>query len=493
MTEIADPALGSAERRRRAGASRSRPTRCRRSRSSTSCSTRASAWTARVRRSRAGGREFTTGTALVDASTLGGVNLAALAAKRQTPVTGLDGYPVEHHEMAEPEDRRVLRRHGGAELAAQPDRPNRRRTCCRVTARQQPRRPGVAANYCVALFTLTDKDDLPTRALLSTITVDRAGRRRAGHGGLHGAAEPERLDRGRRGRDGAAGLRQPGRHSTSARSATARRPRATPGSRRSTPCRRDASTSRTPSSRRPARRSPATSTPASPVAWGFDDGGFIYRDRDGNPIYDPATMDGNGTTIPRRGRGELRLPLKSLGFSRSAMGAGKLDGRPDVVDQPFGEGRAVMIGHDAFYRSWKEGDERIVLNALLYPTHRGAAGRCGRQRRTQPRRVEPSAPPLREAELPAVKARPVRKARPTTRRPDPGRAQARRQAEAGGARREAAQGDAQALRYVSSGAHRDAGRPRGAHVDQRPQTRRVGAPGRRPPERRGVKILYARL
>ena len=39
-----------------------------------------------------------------------------------------------------------------------------------------------------------------------------------------------------------------------------------------------------------------------------------------------------------------------------------------MVDQPFGSGRAVMFGHNPFYRSWKEGDERVVLNALLYPT-----------------------------------------------------------------------------------------------------------------------------
>ena len=95
MTEIADPALGTRDAAPASRCTRSRPTRCRRWRWSTSCSTRASTW----RRARdafsAGGRDFTTGTALVDALARSrGVDLAALAAKRQTPVTGLDGYPV---------------------------------------------------------------------------------------------------------------------------------------------------------------------------------------------------------------------------------------------------------------------------------------------------------------------------------------------------------------------------------------------------------------
>ena len=52
----------------------------------------------------ASGRDFTTGTALVDGASLAdrGVDLAAMAAKRQTPVTGVNGYPVEHQEIERP-------------------------------------------------------------------------------------------------------------------------------------------------------------------------------------------------------------------------------------------------------------------------------------------------------------------------------------------------------------------------------------------------------
>jgi hypothetical protein len=37
------------------------------------------------------------------------------------------------------------------------------------------------------------------------------------------------------------------------------------------------------------------------------------------------------------------------------------------VDSPSGQGRAVLIGFNPFFRSWKEQDERLVLNAALYP------------------------------------------------------------------------------------------------------------------------------
>jgi len=113
-------------------------------------------------------------------------------------------------------------------------------------------------------------------------------------------------------------------------------------------------------------------------------------------------MNGNGTTIPAAAEAvEYAEHLKSLGFSRSATGPGKLDGRPHVVDQPFGAGRAVMFGHNPFYRSWKGGDERLVLNALLYPR---TAAVPPSARFVPVEKAEPLAEPLRTAQLPAVKA-----------------------------------------------------------------------------------------
>ena len=235
---------------------------------------------------------------------------------------------------------------------------------------------GGAANYCVALFTLINKigltgytkSDVPA-GMLSTVTATELADGDLIAERLHGPAQRQPVDPGGRRRHGAAGVRQPGR-----------RLRRHAGERHD---------------RRPQRRDHDAQhrggddvlagaehhvdagldvhgdlqPTASPAAWGFDDGGFIYRDSSGNPIYDPGTMNGNGSTIPPATAAvSYADPLKSLGFSRNATGPGKLDGRPDVVDQPFGSGRAIMIGHDAFYRSWKEVDERVVLNALLYPT-----------------------------------------------------------------------------------------------------------------------------
>ena len=45
---------------------------------------------------------FPTGTALVDASSLGGLNLATLAEGRETPVYGLSGYPKAHYQLPTP-------------------------------------------------------------------------------------------------------------------------------------------------------------------------------------------------------------------------------------------------------------------------------------------------------------------------------------------------------------------------------------------------------
>src|SRR6185312_14891252 len=42
----------------------------------------------------------------------------------------------------------------------------------------------------------------------------------------------------------------------------------------------------------------ATWNTSDPAAWGFDSGGWIYRESSGDPIYNPATLAGNGGTIP---------------------------------------------------------------------------------------------------------------------------------------------------------------------------------------------------
>ena len=256
----------------------------------------------------------------------------------------------------------------------------------------QPTGIGGAADYCVSLFTLTEKDDLPgyadedttPDAMLSTIDSNELAA-----GDLISKDYTVLLNPNQSIPAGAgatalqAFVNQGGTYvGTLANGTTAAR-------------NAGLTTLNTVASASLNEPGAAFATPgsiftgsfdtASPVAWGFDDGGFIYRDATGNPIYNPDT-------VPADARAAVRYanPLKSLGFSRSAAGTGKLDGRADVVEDPFGAGRAIMIGHNAFYRSWKEGDERIVLNALLYPTPgvrppamqaaAAAGGRAGRRR-----------------------------------------------------------------------------------------------------------------
>ncbi len=95
------------------------------------------------------------------------------------------------------------------------------------------------------------------------------------------------------------------------------------------------------------------------MAWGFDLGGWIYRDSSGNPVFDGTTL-GTGSSVVTYGATED----EKYGYERNAAG---LIARPAVVDVPYGSGHSVLLGFNPFYRSWKEQDERLVLNAALYP------------------------------------------------------------------------------------------------------------------------------
>jgi hypothetical protein len=366
-----------------------------------------------------GGRSFSTGTALVDASTLGSTDIAALAAKRQTPVTGLDGYPVHHHPMVKPkigvysQTTAVPDRAPNSPLDPNPSAPSPGHCATQVSG------VGGAADYCVSLFTLTDKDALPgydkndgAAAMFSTVTSAELAAGDLISEDYTALLNPNQSIPAGAGATALQAFVNAGgtyvgtlaNGTTAARNAGVTMLNTVPSSTLSEPGR----TFSTPGS-----IFTATFHTSSPVAWGFDDGGFIYRDATGNPIYDPSTMNGNGTTIPAAAEAvEYADPLKSLGFSRSATGAGKLDGRPHVVDQPFGAGRAVMFGHNPFYRSWKEGDERVVLNALLYPK---TAAQPPAAVLMAAEKAEPLAEPLRASQLPAVAPRPVRAAKVTDR------------------------------------------------------------------------------
>ena len=67
---------------------------------------------------------------------------------------------------------------------------------------------------------------------------------------------------------------------------------------------------------------PAEFDTSNPVAWGFDNGGFIYRETTGDPVYDGDTLGTASAPF------EYADPLKSFGFAQGALDAGRLPGRP---------------------------------------------------------------------------------------------------------------------------------------------------------------------
>ena len=85
-----------------------------------------------------------------------------------------------------------------------------------------------------------------------------------------------------------------------------------------------------------------------------------------------------------------------------------------MVEQPYGSGRSVLFGFNPFYRSWKEQDERLVLNAVLYPKGGVVTGAAPTPESAAPApqaaAIEPVAAPVKgQAAAAAVRA-PVAKA-----------------------------------------------------------------------------------
>jgi hypothetical protein len=343
----------------------------------------------------AAGKHFETGAALVDGSSLtaAGVDLAALAAKRQTPVSGLADYPVARYEMTEP---KIGLYTGGATEPNNPLRP--------AAGSTHPGHCGVPTSavnttYCQALFTLTQKIDLPPSMVSPISSGDLAAGKLLtdGYTALINPSSAITLPAGATALQALqAWVNQGGRYvgQLTGGTTTARNAGLT-----------TLNTSAIAGLSTPGSFFSATFDTTNPVAWGFDNGGFIYRESTADPVYDTATLAGNGTSIPQADAAVgYADPLKSFGFAGNALGPGQLPGRPAVVDQPFGAGHAVLFGFDSFYRAWRESDERLVLNAVLYPDGpvQGASARRA------PAPAAAAAPePLPRGALPAVRERSV--------------------------------------------------------------------------------------
>lgn len=324
----------------------------------------------------AGGKQFYTGAALVDGASLAGkADIAALAKARETPVLGLSTYPVARKQLAKP---KIGLYTGATTVPTNPLFPQGGTQYCG------------SSSFCEALHDLGVKLGLPTSAIIPVTSAD--------------------IENGVLGTTGFTALINPG-YSMAVRT-TAGDALTVLGDRlqdwvndggvyigtnnNGTSAARGigATTLNTGSITgllTPGSTFDATFDTTNPVAWGFDLGGWIYRDASGNSVFDGSTVG----TIAKSVVTYAATPDEKYGYEVNAAG---LTGRPAVVDSPSGTGRAILIGFNPFFRSWKEQDERLVLNAALYP--KGAV-------------IAPSAPSAESAE-PAPEATEIKAAVVTT-------------------------------------------------------------------------------
>jgi hypothetical protein len=302
----------------------------------------------------AANHKFVSGAALVDGSSLGGIDIAALAAQRETPIYGMAKYPVERYAIPKPK----IALFTNTASTANP-------------AQVGGAAKGACANpWCEALFVLNQKMRIPASLITPVTLADVAA--------------------GKLVTDGYTAFVNPASNiavnATNQPALDAIRAFVTAGGRYI-----GTSTNGTTTARNAKITSANTqaisanfSTPGSlydgaydttdPLAWGYDNGGWIYRDLGNNATYDPATMTTPDGSIPDTKVAVKYGPVQAstgqmynYGFDVDARGPGQLPNRPAMLDQPYGQGRALLLGTNAFYRAWIDGEERMVANGILFP------------------------------------------------------------------------------------------------------------------------------
>lgn len=313
----------------------------------------------------ADGVHFETGAALVDRSSLLGIDLQALAAKRNTPVHLLDGYPVEHYALATPR----IGLYAGASVPGNPKTNGAH--CTSSTA------------FCEMYFVLLEKMGLPASILVPVTNADLPNLRTMGVTALvnPGSTISDTASLQAFVNAGGRYVAYNANGVTSARNAGLT----------------TLNTSTISGLATPGSTFDGVFDTTSPVAWGFDEGGWIYRDATGNPIFNPATLGDNGKAVVTYGTDPANYVnlVGKYGLTENASG---LAGRPAVVETTTGAGRSVLFGFNPFFRSWKEQDERLVLNAILYPLGAPVPADVASSRAD----VRPADAPLDEEELPAT-------------------------------------------------------------------------------------------
>lgn len=346
-----------------------------------------------------GGVHFATGAALVDGASVGLDTISADAARWQTPVYGLGAYPVDHYAIGVP---KIAIYTGGTTAPTNPAFHGTGDGQCTSTS------------YCEAIFDLTQKEGIPTTEIVQltstdlsngvlqsgsyTVLIDPGSTISAttpvGSAGTPAQAVQAFVNAGGifvgTANGGATSLRNAGVTTVNTNTISGI---STPGS-----------------------TFDATWNISDPEGWGFDAGGWIYRESSNDPNFDPSTLAGNGGSIPAATAVSTYAPAGDCGgpagfgncYGYEVNANANLPGRPAVVDQPFGAGHGIMLGFDAWYRAWTTQEERLVLNGILYPTGSvippasavAEPAIAEAQARTR-------AAPLAPLRLPAVAARPV--------------------------------------------------------------------------------------
>jgi hypothetical protein len=319
----------------------------------------------------AAGKRFFTGAALVRGSALtaAGVDVAALAKEQETPVYGLGSFPVASKPMTKP---KIGLYTNTAAVPGNPLYPTAAVDPSPSTTGAEDVTAGHcgltgATAFCEALFTLRVKDDMPADSVVPiTQTQVNAGELVSGGytaiispgismTGATAAAVQTFVNGG--GRSVAYGTNG----ATAGRNAGLTNVTQTP----------------VPSNvRTPGSTYDATFDTSDPVAWGFDLGGWIYRASSSDPMFDGSSLAGTTPNPASTAAVSYATDLNSAtslngqkyGLSVNATGPGLLDGRPAVISSAPGSGHATIIGWNPFYRAWKDQDERLVLNAAMYPT-----------------------------------------------------------------------------------------------------------------------------
>jgi len=366
----------------------------------------------------AGGINYPTGTALVDGTDpdLPAANIAQMSQDRQVPVQGLASYPVSHKQLVAP---KIGLYTGAATVPTNPLQPGAGNGYCSSNS------------YCEALNVLGPQLNFPVQSVAPAAANPNAV--------IHPVTSTD-LAAGNLVSQNFTALINPGFTIAAGAGATALQTFVNGGgnyvgnsANGTTSARNAGLTTLNTTATNTAPFNDAVPTPCTgatnnnfdtpgvdfmgqfntnnPVSWGFDAGGFIYREGNGAPVYDPATLGGANEAV------KYPNPLTAFGYSCNATSNNggnfadptasqrpELPGRPAVADVAFGSGHATMIGFNPWYRAWSDQSWRTALNAALYPN--GASIPVGpRKNAADP--LAPAKQPIADDDLPTVANRPV--------------------------------------------------------------------------------------